>query len=220
MPELLKHILIAARTYALMVVWFRWRGCVLAGLICLGDMASAQQAGWSNWPDWSGWGAKSLSQMARASELRAHARLLSSNAAAKASVDEFTSDGCSGGLSASWQQIAGYWPGFAAQYSDAPPFEPCCVTHDRAYHAITGASSPMESYVARLRADRELRHCVQQVARVDGVELATDYGVSQQVLRGAFQHLSQAMYYAVRFGGGPCSGLPWRWGYGYPDCQK
>ena len=27
------------------------------------------------------------------------------------------------------------------------------------------------------------------------------------------------MYRAVRIGGGPCTGLPWRWGNGWPGCN-
>ncbi|MEP4036887.1 hypothetical protein [Pseudophaeobacter sp.] len=159
-----------------------------------------------------------LSQWARDLELGTHAVLLERIADLAETPSEFTSDGCSGGLSESWRQVAGYWPGFAARYSKAPPFEPCCVTHDRAYHDITGARSAMASYDARLAADQALRLCVQQLAQEQGAELAWVYGVSPEVLQQAFWRLSQAMFYAVRFGGEPCSGLPWRWGYGYPNC--
>ena len=30
--------------------------------------------------------------------------------------------------------------------------------------------------------------------------------------------IAELMYRAVRIGGIPCSGLPWRWGYGWPEC--
>ena len=37
-------------------------------------------------------------------------------------------------------------------------------------------------------------------------------------MRSEFGETSEAMFLAVRFGGGPCSGLPWRWGFGYLGC--
>ncbi|MEP2718829.1 hypothetical protein [Pseudophaeobacter sp.] len=160
----------------------------------------------------------SVSQWTRDLELGTHALLLERIAAEAAPLSDFTSDGCSGGLSSGWQQVAGYWPGFAGRYSQAPPFEPCCVSHDRAYHDITGARSATASYEARLAADQALRLCVQHLAKEQGAELAKEYGVSLEVLQRALWQLSQAMFYAVRFGGEPCSGLPWRWGYGYPNC--
>ena len=45
----------------------------------------------------------------------------------------FTTDGCSGGLSAAWQSSARLFPGFAGTWGDSPPWEDCCVAHDRAY---------------------------------------------------------------------------------------
>lgn len=151
-------------------------------------------------------------------QLRAHALLLERVTEQGGVPNAFTTDGCSGGLSASWGQIAAHWPGFAARYQSSPPFEACCITHDRAYHGISGARTPEASYGARLQADQQLRHCVRQVAAEQGEGLAAEYGVSREALERGFWQLSQAMYFAVRFGGGPCSGLSWRWGYGYPEC--
>jgi hypothetical protein len=34
-----------------------------------------------------------------------------------------------------------------------------------------------------------------------------------------YQGIADLMYRAVRLGGIPCSGLPWRWGYGWPACD-
>ena len=31
---------------------------------------------------------------------------------------------------------------------------------------------------------------------------------------------AELMFYAVRIGGGPCSGLAWRWGHGWPPCDS
>ena len=34
----------------------------------------------------------------------------------------------------------------------------------------------------------------------------------------AFAVAGRIMYDAVRIGGMPCTGSPWRWGYGWPGC--
>ncbi len=34
----------------------------------------------------------------------------------------------------------------------------------------------------------------------------------------AQQTLAKAIYHAMHTGGGPCTGLPWRWGYELPRC--
>ena len=34
-----------------------------------------------------------------------------------------------------------------------------------------------------------------------------------------YEVIGDLMYRAVRIGGIPCSGLPWRWGYGWPECD-
>lgn len=203
--------------------WTVWRCFVLAIVICAGFSlplaAGAEPKGdGGQFLDQFGLKNLSLETLARSLELKTHEVLLAEITKSAAPPVDFTTDGCSGGLSATWQQVAGYWPGFAARYRKTPPFEACCVIHDRAYHAISGAQSAVASYSARLDADQKLRQCVARYGRDDTEQLAAAYGVSQEVLRAALEHLSQAMYYAVRFGGGPCSGLSWRWGYGYPSC--
>ena len=78
------------------------------------------------------------------------------------------------------------------------PWEGCKVEHDRTYHDAGDTTTPAESSDARLVADRELRTCVARSNRV----------------------LAFAMYYAVRVGGIPSTGLSWQWGYGLPKCGK
>jgi hypothetical protein len=34
-----------------------------------------------------------------------------------------------------------------------------------------------------------------------------------------FRVIGDLMYFAVRAGGKPCSPFPWRWGYGWPNCE-
>nr|WP_255596676.1 hypothetical protein [Cognatishimia sp. MH4019] len=104
----------------------------------------------------------------------------------------FQSDGCSGGLSEVWSALP------RELRADPLPFEACCVTHDRAYHAGGGEALPRGGYMARLAADRALQACVAQ---------------------SGGRALADGMFQAVRLGGMPCSGLAWRWGYGRPACK-
>lgn len=131
----------------------------------------------------------------------------------------FTTDGCSGGLSESWTLVADWFPEFAEVHEDIPPWESCCVTHDHAYHNIAGASSPEDSFSERLMADQVLRGCVKATGQERRSEISQLYDVSPAQVDAAYDAIAGAMYLAVRFGGGPCSGLPWRWGYGYSQCS-
>jgi hypothetical protein len=36
----------------------------------------------------------------------------------------------------------------------------------------------------------------------------------------AYAAIADAIFAAVRLGGAPCSGLSWRWGYGFPNCLR
>ena len=50
-----------------------------------------------------------------------------------ADIATFTTDGCSGGQSQSWELLAKILPGFERQFGDKPPWETCCVAHDKEY---------------------------------------------------------------------------------------
>lgn len=139
-------------------------------------------------------------------ELLAHGQLL--NVIGRgAGKSKFSTDGCSGGISAVWSEVSVQFPELAAQFGRTLPWQACCVAHDRVYHEAGNAQSAQASFEARLEADNALRICVAQMGE----------GLSA-IERDGYQALSQVMYGAVRAAGGPCSGLPWRWGYGYPDC--
>ncbi len=131
----------------------------------------------------------------------------------------FETDGCSGGLSSSWRMVADTFPKFGAFYEEHPPWEYCCVAHDRAYHNAGGALRPEDSFDARLSADETLRACVKDHGEAHAGEYAIRYDMTPDQIRSVHSITGEAMYLAVRFGGGPCSGLPWRWGYGYPGCS-
>ncbi|APG48417.1 hypothetical protein [Phaeobacter porticola] len=137
------------------------------------------------------------------SEGAAHRGLMQVAREAGHKPSPFVTDGCSGGLSAIWRQLSGQ-PDPNLGAAGGPPFETCCVAHDRRYHNADGATDAVASQIARLQADVALRSCVET--------RLTDLG-------GVATPIASAMYHAVRFGGGPCSGLSWRWGYGYDACD-
>jgi hypothetical protein len=151
-------------------------------------------------------------------EMAAHRRLVEIMERAGHRPAPFVTDGCSGGLSVTWDMIAAILPVFAETHESRPPWEPCCVTHDRAYHAAGGARTAEESYRARLAADAALRACVRETGTARTTHLSQTYGLTDEQVAAAYTIIADAMFDAVRLGGGPCSGLPWRWGYGYPGC--
>ncbi len=153
----------------------------------------------------------------RSLEMPAHHALITQRG--EAELTPFETDGCSGGLSASWRFVADTFPKFGALYEAHPPWEGCCVTHDRAYHNAGGALRAEDSFEARLSADDTLRACVKQHGEDRAEDYAQRYDMTPDQIRLAHSVTAEAMYAAVRFGGGPCSGLPWRWGFGYPGCS-
>jgi hypothetical protein len=126
----------------------------------------------------------------------------------------FTTDGCSGNLSANWGGLADSLPGFADEFGDKPPWEDCCVAHDKDYWS----GSVIDGYSSRLNADQELRQCVVDTGARLTPELSARYSVTDENVDRAFSVVADLMYKAVRLGGQPCSLLPWRWGYGWPNC--
>lgn len=149
-------------------------------------------------------------------ELAGHRALARTRAAAE--LAPFTTDGCSGGMSSVWALVAQTFPGFRLLHGAVPPWESCCVTHDRAYHSAGPDADPVASFTARFAADDALRVCVTHTAQSRGAELAEAYGMSEDEVVTGYRVISEAMFSAVRAGGAPCSGLSWRWGYGYPSC--
>ncbi|WP_281972576.1 hypothetical protein [Ruegeria faecimaris] len=153
----------------------------------------------------------------RSLEMPAHRALIAQRGAAE--LTPFETDGCSGGLSASWRFVADRFPSFQALFEAHPPWESCCVSHDRAYHHAGGGLRPEDSYDARLSADDSLRACVQQHGDENAEIYAERYDMTSDQIRSAHAITAEAMYGAVRLGGAPCSGLPWRWGFGYRGCS-
>jgi hypothetical protein len=150
-------------------------------------------------------------------ELKAHGELIQLLTEDRR-LNAFTTDGCSGGLSKVWRTVSDRFPAFAKAHEKTPPWEPCCTIHDRSYHSAGGATEAHESYVLRLSADKALRECVLATGNRRLANLSAKYGLTDDQIRAAYEAIADAMFDAVRIGGLPCSGLAWRWGYGYPQC--
>ena len=160
----------------------------------------------------------SSAKLQRDFELEGHHKLIQSANRNGWHLDAFSTDGCSGGLSRAWQSVSDRFPAFAKTHEKTPPWESCCISHDRSYHSAGGATEARKSYLLRLSADKALRKCVLDTANRRSAELSAKYGVSKDQIRTAYEAIANAMFDAVRIGGLPCSGLAWRWGYGYPPC--
>ena len=129
-------------------------------------------------------------------------------------IAAFTSDGCSGNLSKNWELLANTFPGFKNELGDKPPWEACCVAHDKVYWR----GSVIDGYTKRLQADNELKGCIVVTGTELAPELSSRHSVSDEKVLQAFSLSANLIYRAVRLGGQPCSLLPWRWGYGWPNC--
>lgn len=135
-------------------------------------------------------------------------------------LNDFTTDGCSGGLSVGWQYLAGKIQKFNEVHGMQPPWESCCISHDRAYHSGgVEKISAEQSFDQRKSADQILKSCVQRTGTDRPDELGSAYGISIEEVERLYTFISNLMYRAVRIGGIPCTGLPWRWGYGWPECE-
>jgi hypothetical protein len=134
-------------------------------------------------------------------------------------LNEFTTDGCSGGLSIGWEYLAGKIERFQDVHGTQPAWEACCIAHDRIYHSGgTNTSTPRESFNARKEADEELQRCVVQTGRDRSATLSKEYNLPPEEVEKLYYIIAKLMYRSVRVGGMPCTGLPWRWGYGWPEC--
>ncbi|MEP2532543.1 hypothetical protein [Shimia sp.] len=151
-------------------------------------------------------------------EIWRHARLQATRNDHASVLAEFTTDGCSGGMSAAWETVSTIFPNFALAHEQHPPWEACCVTHDHAYHLGGENDDPVASFEARIAADQALKICVIETSKLRSLDLQQQYDVSEQQVTWAYERIAKGMYDAVRLGGAPCSGLPWRWGYGWPQC--
>lgn len=161
-----------------------------------------------------------IDALERQLEMKRHEQLVDLKAQPGSILAEFTTDGCSGGLSVGWEYLAGKIQHFHAMHGTRPAWEPCCVTHDRAYHTGGPArATAAESFEARKAADLALQACVLETGMKRIPELSAEYTISAQEVETLYRAIAALMYRSVRIGGMPCTGLPWRWGYGWPECE-
>lgn len=134
-------------------------------------------------------------------------------------LSRFWSDGCSAGLSPGWRMAALANPFLARNSTGGPPFEYCCVEHDRVYHsAARDYPSPQASMRARALADDALRRCVRRSGLEVKRSIEAKTGVSASATALSYGFLGEIMQGAVTAGGGPCTGASWRWGNGSAQC--
>ncbi|MCP4289270.1 MAG: hypothetical protein GY792_33425 [Gammaproteobacteria bacterium] len=161
-----------------------------------------------------------MDALERQLEMGRHERLAARKAQTDSTLAEFTTDGCSGGLSVGWEYLAGKIRQFQTVHGMHPAWEPCCIEHDRAYH--TGGpreATASWSFEVRKKADLALQACVLTTGIRRTPELSAEYGISAREVEILYNTIASLMYRSVRIGGMPCTGLPWRWGYGWPECK-
>ena len=155
-----------------------------------------------------------LEEIAEALEGQQMLRLAAQQNRSGITIDAFNSDGCSGGMSSAWSYLSDTLPEFVRYAGAKPPWEHCCVAHDR--HYWRGESD--DGFNKREQSDAELRQCVQHTGRGQGDEISALLRLPKQDIIELIDLTAELMYQAVRIGGAPCTGLPWRWGHGWPRC--
>jgi len=184
------------------------KGCISAMLLSIVLNSSSVSTANSDNPDTSSW----LKEKTRTLEEGHLAKLKEVQKISK--IANFVSDGCSGYQSTSWRVLADKLPDFEKEFGDKPPWEECCVSHDKAYWRGEVDSG----FKKRKQADQSLRQCVAATGAQLAPEWSNKYSISKAQVENMFSVTARLMYEAVRIGGMPCSGLPWRWGYGWPQC--
>jgi len=161
-----------------------------------------------------------MEELERRLEIKRHKQLAAIKILPANTLSQFTTDGCSGGLSVGWEYMAGKISDIQTSLGKRPPWESCCISHDRKYH--TGGprqTTPEKSFQARRKADLALRSCVLKTGHDKAPELSKEYDIPTGKIEIIYTGIANLMYRAVRIGGMPCTGLPWRWGYGWPECN-
>jgi hypothetical protein len=149
-----------------------------------------------------------------------HESLLLRISESGASLSDFTTDGCSGGLSTGWEKFSERYPQFVVRHGKQAPWQYCCVAHDRQYHSGgIDLLSASESFEQRKAADLGLKECVVGTGLQRSAALQEVYGLTEADIGVLYETISELMYRAVRIGGIPCTKQPWRWGYGWPQCH-
>ena len=80
-------------------------------------------------------------------------------------------------------------------------------------------ATAIESFEARKESNLVLKAYVLETGVKRTPELSAEYNVSAREVEILYTAIADLMYRAVRIGGMPCTGLPWRWGFGWPECE-
>jgi hypothetical protein len=153
-------------------------------------------------------------------EIGRHEKLAAIKKQPHSYLADFTTDGCSGGLSAGWEFLASKVQNMQRVHGYLPPWERCCIEHDKLYHSAgTKNTSAEESLTLRHQADMDLKNCVLDTGKMRAPMLAEEYEISAREVEIIYAAIAELMYQAVRLGGMPCTGFSWRWGYGWPSCE-
>lgn len=148
-----------------------------------------------------------------------HQRLIASMQADPEPLTPLKSDGCSAGTSKGWAFFAASFPAFAKVHGGRPPWESCCLAHDKRYHAGPPRNADAATSVSlRKSADEEARQCIIGTAARREQALAAAYRINRREVARIYRAIADTTYNAVRAGGAPCTGLDWRWGFGLPNC--
>ena len=119
------------------------------------------------------------------SELQRLERLAVIQAERHNKLADFVTDGCSGGMSEGWETFARYFPSFELYFGDKPPWESCCVEHDRRYWR----GEVEDGYVKRMQADKALKNCVSNTGRKMNESLSKKLGVAPENIIKVFDDL-------------------------------
>jgi len=148
-----------------------------------------------------------------------HQRIIESVQADAEQLPPLKSDGCSAGMSKGWSFFAASFPAFAKVHGERPPWESCCLAHDKRYHAGPPRNADAATSVSlRKSADEEARQCIIGTAARREQALAAAYRINRREVARIYRAIADTTYNAVRAGGAPCTGLDWRWGFGLPNC--
>lgn len=131
-------------------------------------------------------------------------------------IKRFNSDGCSGGMSQTWEFIADRLPLFAEYAGKLPPWEHCCVAHDRDYWN----GETRDGFARRAESDARLRSCVRATGEQRSAEISKNLGLPEDDIIDIINLTADLMYQTVRISGLPCTELDWRWGHGWPNCSE
>ncbi len=105
------------------------------GLLLLSSLSAATETEPDN---------EALDRLERTSELDRHEQLMRCIAKPDSRLSAFHTDGCSGDLSEGWESFGAMLGEFRETHGTNPPWQSCCVEHDKLYHTSRTPDSTAE----------------------------------------------------------------------------